>query len=159
MGLPAVVSQRLRTKESSFAPGTVATADSLRSCVAASEGWSGRWGSNPRRSACEADILPLNYSRFSKGMGGIYAEEPGLSSEEFGVRRKPQPTPLPARNEDRCRSFSLDSGLGRSTLTHTCISRDTGEEPDSFPMRGQAPQHPPESPFLYATASFQWIVS
>ena len=26
--------------------------------------WSGRRGSNPRRSAWEADILPLNYSRF-----------------------------------------------------------------------------------------------
>lgn len=25
--------------------------------------WSGRWESNPRRSAWEADILPLNYSR------------------------------------------------------------------------------------------------
>ena len=25
--------------------------------------WSGRWESNPRRSAWEADILPLNYAR------------------------------------------------------------------------------------------------
>src|SRR6185312_16381638 len=28
-----------------------------------SEGWSGRRGSNPRRPAWEAGILPLNYSR------------------------------------------------------------------------------------------------
>ena len=28
--------------------------------------WSGRRGSNPRRSAWEADILPLNYSRTSR---------------------------------------------------------------------------------------------
>ena len=25
--------------------------------------WSGRWGSNPRHSAWEADVLPLNYAR------------------------------------------------------------------------------------------------
>jgi hypothetical protein len=31
--------------------------------------WSGRWGSNPRRSAWEADILPLNYSRTQDHMG------------------------------------------------------------------------------------------
>ena len=28
--------------------------------------WSGRWGSNPRRPAWEADILPLNYARSLK---------------------------------------------------------------------------------------------
>src|SRR5579862_4712152 len=28
-----------------------------------SEGWSGRWESNPRHSAWEADVLPLNYAR------------------------------------------------------------------------------------------------
>lgn len=27
--------------------------------------WSGRWDSNPRRPAWEADILPLNYARLS----------------------------------------------------------------------------------------------
>src|SRR5690606_11927847 len=27
------------------------------------DGWSGRWGSNPRHSAWEADVLPLNYAR------------------------------------------------------------------------------------------------
>ena len=26
--------------------------------------WSGRWDSNPRLSAWEADVLPLNYSRY-----------------------------------------------------------------------------------------------
>src|SRR6185437_1677178 len=26
-------------------------------------GWSGRWESNPRHSAWEADVLPLNYAR------------------------------------------------------------------------------------------------
>jgi hypothetical protein len=31
----------------------------LRSSV----GWSGRWESNPRHSAWEADVLPLNYAR------------------------------------------------------------------------------------------------
>src|SRR5260370_41325993 len=28
-----------------------------------SVGWSGRWESNPRHSAWEADVLPLNYAR------------------------------------------------------------------------------------------------
>src|SRR5580692_6522537 len=28
-----------------------------------SAGWSGRWESNPRHSAWEADVLPLNYAR------------------------------------------------------------------------------------------------
>src|SRR5580704_807910 len=31
----------------------------LRSSI----GWSGRWESNPRHSAWEADVLPLNYAR------------------------------------------------------------------------------------------------
>jgi hypothetical protein len=33
-------------------------------CWISREGWSGRRGSNPRRSPWEGDILPLNYSRF-----------------------------------------------------------------------------------------------
>jgi hypothetical protein len=32
--------------------------------------WSGRWGSNPRHSAWEADVLPLNYARDHKGLAG-----------------------------------------------------------------------------------------
>ncbi len=32
--------------------------------------WSGRWDSNPRRPAWEADILPLNYARIRKTSGG-----------------------------------------------------------------------------------------
>ncbi len=37
-----------------------ASADAL---CHAPEDWSGRWESNPRHSAWEADVLPLNYAR------------------------------------------------------------------------------------------------
>src|SRR5690606_5007686 len=32
--------------------------------------WSGRWESNPRHSAWEADVLPLNYARSAPARGG-----------------------------------------------------------------------------------------
>src|ERR1700731_2574008 len=35
----------------------------LQPKLQSSEGWSGRWESNPRHSAWEADVLPLNYAR------------------------------------------------------------------------------------------------
>ncbi len=41
--------------------------------------WSGRWESNPRRSAWEADILPLNYARSS----GLLYPDPALRSRSL----------------------------------------------------------------------------
>src|SRR5271156_2988544 len=45
--------------------------------------WSGRWESNPRHSAWEADVLPLNYARklkdyciFQSFLPGAYPEGP-----------------------------------------------------------------------------------
>src|ERR1700722_16330546 len=55
------------TKPPAFAKATTAK---LAGCglacqpkLQSSEGWSGRWESNPRHSAWEADVLPLNYAR------------------------------------------------------------------------------------------------
>src|ERR1700685_3225975 len=45
--------------EASSAAARLACQPKLRSSV----GWSGRWESNPRHSAWEADVLPLNYAR------------------------------------------------------------------------------------------------
>ena len=40
--------------------------------------WSGRWESNPRHSAWEADVLPLNYARAPVSIDGAVAGLKGL---------------------------------------------------------------------------------
>jgi hypothetical protein len=58
---------RRGTKPPAFVEATtVKHAGSRLACqpkLQSSEGWSGRWESNPRHSAWEADVLPLNYAR------------------------------------------------------------------------------------------------
>ena len=46
--------------------------------------WSGRGESNPRRSAWEADILPLNYSRSCKELSVRLGIEPAIPSPAEG---------------------------------------------------------------------------
>src|SRR4028118_1020654 len=70
------------------APGEVEQADLL-------EGdWSGRWESNPRHSAWEADVLPLNYARISLFISGLLAILQEGSAE---VLRELQPLGLIVR--------------------------------------------------------------
>jgi hypothetical protein len=63
--------------------GFVARADGDRALPCARKGgWSGRWESNPRHSAWEADVLPLNYARSRDSpliAGGSQPRQAGLT--------------------------------------------------------------------------------
>lgn len=73
-GEPCRKSRRL-PKQGNFvgASGSAFAATGARARIAGfSRGgcWSGRWESNPRHSAWEADVLPLNYARSPPSIGG-----------------------------------------------------------------------------------------
>src|SRR6201997_5007136 len=60
--------------------------------------WSGRWESNPRHTAWEAVVLPLNYARndvvFRHSAADI-PTKPGRSDHAIIAARQPQARPSP----------------------------------------------------------------
>src|SRR6202012_5446316 len=71
------------------------------------EGWSGRWESNPRHSAWEADVLPLNYARAARRI----AKQTGLRQE-----RAVSQTVAPAHDLRHCAED--DAGGNRPERQH-----------------------------------------
>jgi hypothetical protein len=74
-------------------------------------GWSGRRESNPRHSAWEADVLPLNYSRFSLPL--VFYQN------RLIVSRRPKP-------EYRLQVDSLLTRRGRPTQSADLVWPETG---------------------------------
>ena len=59
--------------------------------------WSGRWDSNPRPSAWQADALPLSYARIktSSTVTGAHRARSVRSRSFWILRRPPRPPPAP----------------------------------------------------------------
>ena len=75
--------------------------------------WSGRWGSNPRHSAWEADVLPLNYARPSA---------PCQCLRKRATRERPRTTVAhslanPASYRKLCGSTSSATRTSRGVVT------------------------------------------
>jgi hypothetical protein len=64
--------------------------------------WSGRWESNPRHSAWEADVLPLNYARalLRNHNTAVRAAQTDLDMEEACPRNAKAADPRPDTRVD-----------------------------------------------------------
>jgi hypothetical protein len=62
----------------------------------ASKGWSGRWESNPRHTAWEAVVLPLNYARASRDSPNLYRIFPRSEQDASIDLRNVRATHTPA---------------------------------------------------------------
>ena len=97
-------------------------------------GWSGRWESNPRHSAWEADVLPLNYARAGSDLQRL-PRLPSSPNKTLGhgcaVAGDSRPRSRRRRRESSRRSFP-----GRTALV-------SPPETDGFPQRAAPPASPP----------------
>jgi len=116
------VTKTIRTKRPDKNPLTVATAKLIARRLEAAErlkivmealeywrnidsgwllGWSGRRGSNPRRPAWEAGILPLNYSRFMYALFFQYFKSFGHFTSNNGATNFANPHHASSADPDR----------------------------------------------------------
>ena len=86
--------------------------------------WSGRWDLNPRPSAWQADVLPLNYARFNiitqyKALGLNYQKEKILSNRLDYLVRTRSPIIIGSLQE---RTFTVDVVLWVSMTIRLAIT-------------------------------------
>ena len=80
--------------------------------IPASEGWSGRRGSNPRPTAWKAVTLPLSYSRLLPHSGGFASGPPTRSLPACSLPQG-RLTWLAIRSRERSERSAKDGGEGR----------------------------------------------